>query len=188
MMCLAIILFFLLPLFFTASGDTPLLQWQKPCCCSPCSLCSTQAVFSHRACTNTVVLHHIVTAATGMCLHLSPSERGKRVPSCPSLQGVTCSAPPASPSTPPACCYSNYSSFHLSSWCGEEMGLSRWGVELSWASSRGAVWLSLHPHWSCFEAEHSSVWKYPLSKGTGLCLWPSALEMPCIRFITKTLP
>lgn len=89
---------------------------------------------------------------------------------------MTCSAPPASPSTPPACWHSSQSCFHLCSWCGEEVGLHKWGAVLSWVSLRGVVWLSLDPHWSCFGAEIGSVWKYLLNKETGPCKWGAELS------------
>lgn len=182
------------------------------------SLCSPQTVFSHRACTNPVVLHHIVLAATGMCLHLSPSQRGERVSSCPCLQCATCSAPQPLPAQ--SCLLGLQPELlHLSIGCGEEMGW--WNGELS--CPRGVqevqcgclcihIEASLERRWDgvsgelrcpggaqevqcgclCIHIEasleQSSVWKYSLTKGTGLCLWLLVLEMPCVRFITKIFP
>lgn len=143
-MCLAILLFCLPPLFFTTCGDIPLLQRQKPLYSSPCSPNSVFPQGTHKSCCFTSYCH---------CSHRHVSalvpepEREARFLVPVLAARATSAAPPASPSTV-LLLGSNQSCSHLSSGSGEEMGLCKWGAELSWGSSRGALlwsraWLSV---------------------------------------------
>lgn len=216
MMCLAILLFFLPPLF-TTSRDIPLLQWQNQLYCSPtpCALLKQCFPTGHA---QILLFYIILSLQPQACVCTCPRAReGSVFPRARACSVWPALLPSLSQHSP--ACWDSNQSCSTSERCREEMGW--WNGELICPRGvQGAqcgclcihIEASLERRWDgvsgelrcpggvpevhcgclCIHIEASleqiSVWKYSLTKGAGLCLWLLVLEMPCVRFITKIFP